>query len=156
MYEHTTILAVERLNGEYLDTQQETFLLLVKKTQSTRKDFFFVRGENVYITPRYKELGELTQNSTSLSQLGFQVKTGDIVWNQEKEKLADSGTLLIYSSNFSSGTLVLGNVKPPKKQYIQGCTKPVVSGKSILINRGYGNSKYVLKPVLVDLPARLS
>jgi hypothetical protein len=153
MFEHTTILHMEPLLGGYLDTQQDTFLLVLKNTPSTQKDFFVMLGGNMYISPRYKELQQLIQNSTSLSQLGFYVKTGEIVWNQEKDKLADSGTLLIYSSNFSSGTLVLGCVKHPKKQYIEGCTKPVLTGKSILINRGYGNSKYILKPVCVDLPA---
>lgn len=153
LYENATILCVEPLTGRYLDTQQDTFLLVVRNTPSTGKEFFFVTGTHVYITPRYRELHELIRGTTTLSRLGFRVKTGDIVWNQVKDSLCDSGTLLIYSSNFSSGTLVLGNVNPPKKQYIQGCNKPVLTGKSILINRGYGNSKYVMKPVLVDLPS---
>ena len=153
MYENTTILAMERLNGEYMDTQQETFLLVVKKEPSNHHPFFFLFGGHVYVTPLYRELTQLTQGSTSLAELGFEVKTGDIVWNQVKDKLSDSGTLLIYSSNFSTGTLVLNNLKPPKKQCIQNIAKHPISGKSILINRGYGNTTYSLKSVIVDLPS---
>jgi len=153
LYDHTTLLAVERLDGRYIDTQQDTFVLVVRKSAPKReREFFFLFGGHVYITPLYRELMNMTQGSSTLSQLGFEVKTGEIVWNQEKDKLCDSGTLLIYSSNFSTGSLILDNVKPPKKQYIE-CEKAPNSGKAILINRGYGNSRYVLKPILVDLPA---
>jgi hypothetical protein len=41
-------------------------------------------------------------------------------------------------------------VNEPKKQYISGFKKSPLSGKAILINRGYGNAAYSLNSVLVD------
>ena len=82
------------------------------------------------------------------------VKTGDVVWNQEKEKLSDKGVLLIYSTNIVDGTLVIDNInskKQEKKQYIKDYHKTPISGKAILVNRGYGNVKYKFNYIYVDL-----
>lgn len=151
LFTHTTILSATLLPGKYIDTSQETFALVIQKRK--RNDNFFVRiGENVYITPYFRELKKLMKKSKTLAELDYQVKTGDVVWNQEKEKLSDSGTLLIYSSNFSKGSLTFGELKHPKKQYIQGFKRQPLSGKTILINRGYGNTNYKLNAVIADYP----
>jgi hypothetical protein len=148
---NVTVTNVEKLQGDYLETQQDTFLLVVQNRRPTQEQpFFFYAAERVYISPSYIELAELAKGCSTLAKLGCTVKTGDVVWNQEKEKLAESGTLLIYSSNITSDSLTLGNLKPPKHQYIRGFTRMPLSGKAILISRGYGNSKYVLNPVLVE------
>jgi hypothetical protein len=97
------------------------------------------------------EIADLILNTKTLSELGFKVSTGEVVWNQEKDKLSDQGVLLIYSSNFKDGVLdVESPLKDPKKQYIQGFKRPPLSGKVILINRGYGNASYSLKCVLFE------
>jgi hypothetical protein len=153
LYDKTTILDAKRLEGNYLETQQDTFALIVRNAISSKKDFFLELGGHIYLAPLYKELTELVKNTHTLSQLGYLVKTGEVVWNQEKDKLNDEGTLLIYSSNFTKGELVLGNLKTPKNQYIRGVAKTALSGKSVLINRGYGNTSYTINSVLVDLPA---
>lgn len=149
--ESTTILAAEILTGKYIDTAQQTFVIVLRKGKQNN-DYFVRLGENLYITPFFRELRTLLEGSTTLSALGYEVKTGDVVWNQEKEKLSDAGALLLYSSNFSKGVLTLGNLTAPKKQYIQGFKRPALSGKTILINRGYGNTKYKLIAVLADYP----
>jgi adenine-specific DNA-methyltransferase len=148
---HTTVLAVEPLNGSYIETQQATFLLVLQEAWGSSKSngFFLERGDSLYLTPCKTELTTLLKNSSTLFELGFEVKTGEVVWNQEKEKLTDEGTLLIYSTNFKDGNIVLG-VNEPKKQYISGFKRPPLSGKAILINRGYGNAAYKLNSVLVD------
>jgi hypothetical protein len=152
LFESTTILAAQILKGHYIDTAQDTFALVVRKKKEN-DDYFVKIGTNMYITPFYQELRRLLASSTTLAELGFAVKTGDVVWNQEKEKLSDTGTLLIYSGNFSGGKLVLGNQKDPKKQYIQGFKREPISGPAILINRGYGNTTYVLNAIMVSYPA---
>lgn len=151
LFENTTILAVEPLSGKYLDTAQKTFALVLRQGKRN-DDFFFVRAGNRYLTPFYLELRDLCANSKTLAELGYSVKTGDVVWNQVKDKLADSGTLLIYSSNFVTGSLVLDNLKENKKQYVRDIQKTPLTGKSILINRGYGNTVYKLSAAIVDLP----
>lgn len=151
LFEHTTLLAVKPLECKYLDTAQNTFALVLRKGKRN-EDYFVKLNNNVYISPYYKELQTLLSTSTTLTALGFEVKTGDVVWNQEKDKLSDSGTLVIYSSNFSKGVLSLEGLKEPKKQYIQGFEKQAISGKTLLINRGYGNTTYRLTAVLADYP----
>jgi hypothetical protein len=151
LIKNTKVLAVEPLNGSYIETQQATFILVVQEAwgSSNSNDFFLERGDNIYLTPYKTELTSLLKNSSTLFELGFEVKTGEVVWNQEKDKLTDEGTLLIYSANFKDGNIVLG-VNEPKKQYITGFKKSPLSGKAILINRGYGNAAYSLNSVLVD------
>lgn len=151
LFENTTILQVKLLPGKYIDTSQETFALVLQKTKKN-DDYFVQIHTNKYLNPYYLQLRELMKDSKTLAELGYEVRTGDVVWNQEKEKLADDGTLLIYSSNFSKNVLTLGNLKEPKKQYIQGFKRPPLRGKTILINRGYGNAPYKLTPVIADYP----
>lgn len=152
LYATTTLLAVTPLEGAYLETQQATVALVLRKKKG-RHTFFLPRAGNHYITPHYRALRALLKGSTTLKALGFRVKTGDVVWNQVKEKLADTGTLLLYSSNFSTGEVILNTLAPPKKQYIQGFGRTPLSGQSILINRGYGNTTYALTAVVVDYPS---
>ena len=150
LFENTIVLEVEALEGKYLETQQDTFLLLLK-LQKGSNPMFVICNDNYYLTPYWKELQELLKGSSTLHQLGFTVKTGEVVWNQEKDKLADKGTLLIYSSNFKDGVMNFPEMSGEKKQYINDFKRSPLSGKSILINRGYGNT-YSLNCVLVDYP----
>lgn len=152
LFQYTTILSAKILECKYLDTAQYTFALVLQKGKRN-DDFLVTVGGHVYLTPFYRELSALCVGSKSLSELGYSVKTGDVVWNQEKEKLSDTGTLLIHSSNFSKGVLTLGNLKAPKKQYIVGFNRTALSGKTILINRGYGNTTYKLVSVLANYPS---
>lgn len=151
LFEQTTVLAATPLHCRYLDTSQDTFALVVQNGKRN-DDYFVRRNGNVYLTPYYEELREMFSTGTTLHDIGFEVKTGDVVWNQEKDKLADKGVLLLYSSNFSKGTIVLEGLKEPKKQYINGFTRTPISGKTILINRGYGNSTYKMNAVMADYP----
>lgn len=98
-------------------------------------------------------------NTTTLSELGFGVKTGNVVWNQVKEHLSDTeqhekdnkSTLLIYSSNITNCELKIGNLRGEKKQYVLNLDKPTLEGPVILVERGYGNS-FHFNFVVVDLP----
>lgn len=150
LYETTTILEAEVLTGKYLDTQQTTFVMILRKGKKN-KNFFVCINDRHYIIPDYKKMRTMMRKSSTLDSLGFEVRTGEVVWNQEKDKLTDEGVPVIYSSNITTGTLLLDNLSQ-KKQYIQGFRKPPLTGKSILISRGYGNAELKLKPVLVDLP----
>jgi hypothetical protein len=153
LFENTTILAVESLAGSYLETEQSTVALVVQRGKKN-DDYFVKRNGCCYISPFYKELAEMLKNTYTLDELGYDVKTGEVVWNQHKDKLVDTGgALLIYSSNFTRGTITLGGLKTPKKQYIAGFTRPPLSGKCVLINRGYGNTSYTLTCTLADYPS---
>lgn len=142
IYKNTTICHLETLSKPgFYDTNQETMLIVLRNTK-LNDDFVYKPAlGNVYISPFYKELYTITNNTTNLAALGLGVKTGNIVWNDVKANLADNGTLLIYSSNISNSELIIGNLCGKlRKQYVTNITKPTISGPVILVERGYGNS----------------
>ena len=150
IYDNCSIEFVETLDVKYYETGQDTMLIVIKKEKDSSHQYFYKN----YITPYYQELNELVIGTTTIKDLGLFVKTGDVVWNQEKDKLSNEGTLLIYSTNIVDGTLVLDNIlsnKLEKKQYIKDYHKTPIKGKAILVNRGYGNAKYKFNYVYVDL-----
>lgn len=140
--EHTTILHVETIQTHYYETNQDTMILILKKepSSSVPPPFVFSYQGLHTISPYAKELSKLIENTKTLQQLGFQVKTGNVVWNQHKDQLSnDKGTLIIYSSNLVQGQLILNNLKNDKKQYIQNFNGEKIIGPAILVSRGYGN-----------------
>ena len=77
-----------------------------------------------------KKIRELYANSTTLKKLGFNIKVGNVVWNQVKDILTDdnSKTRLIYSSDIESNKLVIKKYKNnEKKNYInkKGFNEPL-------------------------------
>jgi len=136
LYEQT-IHVVETLEKPgFKDTTQETMLLVLQKKPGTGNYFFTYK--QLYLSPYATELTELVQGATTMEALGLGVKTGNIVWNQQKDHLSSTGTLLLYSSNVNKG-LVYPPLKLPKQQYIQS-DKPTLDGPVILVTRGYGNT----------------
>jgi len=134
----------------FFETGQETTLIVLEKKVGNDDFVFLGRTGTVYITPFYKELAQLTAGTTTLGGLGLGVKTGNVVWNQVKEKLGASGTLLIYSSNINGSELKVNNLLgTEKKQYVTGLDKPKLDGPVILVERGYGNS-FRFNVVLVE------
>lgn len=169
-----TIHHLQTLNDAgFYDTNQDTMLIVIQKKKLNDNFIFRSFDGTIYITPQANELTELQKGCTTLSRLGLAAKTGTIVWNQERDKLAASGTPLIYSSNIVNGALVLNNMRDipskteeqkakeiaegtkkkdmgGKKQYIQGCPEPTQKGPVLLVDRGYGNSLH-FNCVRVDL-----
>ena len=175
IHKNMTILNITNINSKFFDTKQEVMIFtvrsrgispydpLIEKTSKTIKKgvvggntSYVVKlsKDNIYFSPHYKRLIELTKGCDYLKNIGFTVKTGSIVWNQVKDKLSTDGTLLIYSSNIIDGVLKIDkdnelSEKKVKKQYINIKTKIPLNEPSILINRGYGN-KYCFKYCLID------
>jgi adenine-specific DNA-methyltransferase len=149
---HTTIKYVETLDKPgFYETGQETMLIIIQKKKLNDDYIFKAKSGNIYISPFYKELYDITKDTKTLSDLGLCAKTGNIVWNQVKDNLSDKGTLLIYSSNIKDSELKIDNLcGKQRKQYVKDITKPTLSGPLILVERGYGNS-FSFNSVLVDL-----
>jgi len=140
---NATILHVENLDGGFYDTNQDTMLLVIQKKAGTG-EFFFERGGNFYITPHAAALKELVAGTETLASLQFRVKTGEVVWNQEKESLTEDpegAHPVLYSSNIVDGQIVLHQTMGgEKKQYIKGdAWKSPLKGPALLVSRGYGN-----------------
>jgi hypothetical protein len=158
---HATILHVENLEGGFYETAQDTMLLVIQKNTAptatpSGNPFFFERGEGLFISPHAAALADLVEGTDTLATLGFRVKTGEVVWNQEKESLTDSsdqGAIpVIYSNNIVNGAVRLldGGLGGEKKQYIRGeAWKKPVTGPALVISRGYGN-KYQFNYAAVE------
>jgi adenine-specific DNA-methyltransferase len=150
---YTTICHLENLDKPgFFETGQKTMLIILQK-RKTNDDFIFrakTNSQNVYISPFYQELYDITRNTQTLADLGLGVKTGNVIWNDVKANLSDSGTLLVYSSNIKTELKLNNLTDKTKKQYVQGLDKPTISGPVILVERGYGNT-FNFNSVLVDL-----
>jgi adenine-specific DNA-methyltransferase len=141
--QNCTVHFVEELDVSYYQTGQDTMMLFLENTPDPTNKYLLYRNNSWYLTPYAEEIKTLCEGSQSLHELGFQVKTGDVVWNQEKPKLVNTvtdATPVLYSSNLVNGNIVLNNLQGEKKQYIQNFKRAPTKGPAILVNRGYGNN----------------
>lgn len=136
--ENTTVTLVQNITGKFMDTAQDTMALVIRNKRPGPEKPYFVFG--TALSPFWNEINHVVKGSTTLAAMGWRVKTGDVVWNENKDKMGDDGTLLIYTTNIVNNSLVLGNIKgPEKKQYVQGIEGVPSRGPAFLISRGYGN-----------------
>ena len=149
------ILHISECNDDYIETQQETIIMIVRNTygsshQNTeyclKNDKYTILGipENII---KFKSL---YNKSSTLSNLGFSVCVGNIVWNQCKNELTGdkNNTRLIYSSDIKNKKLEIQNYSNnDKKNYIN---KTGETGPILVINRGYGVGKYKFEYCLIN------
>ena len=144
------------LDNEFIDTEQATFGLILKKNNTNNEDpcdckySMNINGDFVFTT-NYDELKSVFEGSTTLIKIGLRVRTGNIVWNEHKEKLTNDSdeTLLIYNTNITKNNeLEIKSFKnDEKKQYIK------LDGRIdtvMVVNRGNGNSKYKLNYAIIN------
>lgn len=150
---HFTILHIAKCDngGGYLETQQETFVLMIQKrapppttptTSGGGGGGVFEKSGATIFTFNLPRLAELYAGSRSLYELGFRVSVGTVVWNQCKDILTNDSTKtrLIYSSNIEDGKFVHKTYKnTEKKAFID---KPGGGAPMIVLNRGYGVGEY--------------
>lgn len=140
------ILSISECNDKYIETQQDTILLIIQNVKPTDNNKLYYLTISKYTIFGTKDniniLNELYYNSKTLYELGFNVSVGNIVWNQCKKDLTDDSnkTLLIYSSDITNNKLSIKKYSnKEKKNYInkKGFNKPL-----LVINRGYGVGTY--------------
>ncbi len=147
----TILNIIDTSENDFLETQQSTMVFIVqnKKPKNNNKWVFEIEkytifNENVQLLKSYYK------NYTTLDKLGFEIKVGNVVWNQVKDKLTDdsSKTFLIYSGNIENNKLIIPEFKNgEKKQYIH---KEGKRGPLLIVNRGYGNGDYKFNYALID------
>lgn len=160
IYHNYTIIRLENCNDMYIETKQETILLIVQnrtplRTNNLNKnDKYSLHKNNITLfgTPTdIQQLQILYESSTNISNLGFTVKVGSVVWNQVKSILTDDDTKtrLIYSSDIQNRQLYCKSYSnPAKKNYIN---KPGIQHPMLVINRGYGIGTYKFDYCLIDV-----
>ena len=144
---------IECNDDKYLETQQDTIILIIQKTKGCNNNEYILEINNYTIFTdqrNSKKIRKLYENSMSLFDLGFKVSVGTVVWTQCKDLLTDdaSKTRLIYSSDIEDNTLIIKKYSNnDKKNFInkQGIKRPM-----IVINRGYGVGEYKFNYCLID------
>ena len=150
---HFTILHVVRCESlcesvKYIDTAQDTIVLIVQKSGSGGSTVVgntgcvFEKHGMTILSDNVPRLVRLYSGSKSLAELHFDVHVGTVVWNQCKAILTDdsSKTRLIYSSNIEDARFVHKTYKnPEKKAFID---KPGIQSPMLVLNRGYGVGEY--------------
>jgi type I restriction-modification system DNA methylase subunit len=145
---------IDCFNDKYMDTEQDTILLIIQKSSSFNNTPFTIELKDFVIfslQETKKKIIQLYTKSTTLWDIGFKVIVGNVVWNQCKDILTDddSKTRLIYSSDIIDNKLSIQQYKNvEKKNYInkEGITKPI-----IVINRGYGVGEYKFNYCIIDI-----
>jgi len=157
------IINIVECNDDYIETKQDTIILIVQKPKKVKEDETntiidnsdFIINKETYTIFGTKEtiinINKLYVNTTTLHNLNFKVNVGNVVWNQCKKILTDdeSKTLLIYSSDIKNKKLKIKKYSnKDKKNYINkvGNTNPV-----LVINRGYGVGNYSFEYCLIDI-----
>ena len=96
---------IECYQDKYLETQQDTIVLIIQKQNSVLNNSNYtinINNYTIFNTPSIiTQIKTSYQNTTTLKNMNFEVKVGNVVWNQVKDKLTDdeSETRLIYSSD---------------------------------------------------------
>ena len=149
------ILHIVDCNDDYIETQQETIIIIIKNTNTQKHQnneyCLIIENYTIFgISENIIKLKSLYINHSTLKELGFIVTVGNIVWNQCKNELTDdkTKTLLIYSSYIKNKLLKIQNYSnEEKKNYIN---KPGERGPLLVINRGYGVGKYSFEYCLIN------
>lgn len=141
---------VDNSNIEYLHildnpklfhgAQQTTMLLILKKGKN-KGNYIFKKNGLLIFSEEVKYLENAFKNKVTLYDLGYEVKTGKIVWNENRNLLTNDqqkGTPLIWAQNITSTGLNL-STNNKKPQYIKKGNPDV--GPAVVVNRITGSVK---------------
>lgn len=134
---------------------QKVMLIIVKKTNSKKSSKYIFKKNGITIfTEDKKFLNNAYENTVSLKDIGYTVKTGSIIWNEHKEKLTNdknNSTLLIWASNINNGKIIIGYTKG-KPQYIKNISSDlIIKSRVVVVNRITGSSKDInIKAAIVN------
>lgn len=134
---------------------QKVMLIILKKTNSKKSSKYIFKKNGITIfTEDKKFLNKAYKNTVSLKDIGYTVKTGNIIWNEHKEKLTNdknNSTLLIWASNINNGKIIIGYTKG-KPQYIKNISNDLITrSRVVVVNRITGSSKDInIKAAIVN------
>lgn len=152
--QHFKILNIIECNDDYIETKQDTIILILQNNGDLSGNEIFILNKNHYtifgISENIAIIKSLYEGSSTLSNLNFKVNVGSVVWNQCKDILTNDSkkTLLIYSSDIKNNKLDIQEYSnDEKKNYIdkKGTREPV-----LVINRGYGVGSYNFDYCLIE------
>lgn len=117
---------------------QQTVMLLVLKKTKNKHDYIFKKNGITIFTERPNHLLNAFKGKKTLKELNYSVRTGRLVWNQNKSLLTNNpkeGVLLIWSKNITSNGLRIP--LKDRLQYVK--SKDYDLGPAIVVNRIVGS-----------------
>ena len=149
---NSNIESLQILNSsDIFHKAQQSVMLLVLKKGRNLGNFLFKKNGILIFSQNANYLKEKFDRKFSLQELGFSVKTGRLVWNQNKTLLTNNpkGSIpLIWSHNITFDGLKIPIIKGKKPQYVK--TNDFDIGPAIVVNRITGAvSKANLKAAIV-------
>ena len=133
---------------------QSTMLLILKKSKN-KGNYLFKKNGILIFSENTQYLKKAFRNKLTLYDLDYEVKTGRLVWNQNKSLLTNKpeGNIpLIWSHNITPDGLKFPMVDNKKPQYIK--RKDFDVGPAIVVNRITGSVKKAkLKSAII--PSRM-
>lgn len=118
---------------------QSTMLLVLKKGPN-KGDYIFRKNGILIFSENAKYLEKIFKGKKTLHDLNYSVKTGRLVWNQNRHILTNEkrdSVPLIWAHNIKKGKLDLPIFKEGKPQYVK--TKNYDVGPAIVANRIIGS-----------------
>ena len=153
----------------FIETQQDTIIIVFQEASSIHKSeitknnskFTFIKKEYVIFNTVEKitQIKKLTENTKTLDDIGFSVGVGNVVWNQNKDRLTANAnkTRIIYSGDIKNGQLIMKENKPNKSGIkhnyidIENTTFKTSNEPVLITSRGYGVGTYSFDYCIVDL-----
>jgi len=118
---------------------QSTMLLILKKGDN-KGTYLFKKNGILIFSEEARYLEEAFKNNVTLHDLNFEVKTGRLVWNENKKILTNNpkGAIpLIWAHNIGENELKFPILRKDKPQYVK--TKNYDVGPTIVVNRITGS-----------------
>lgn len=139
-------------NSAFHNALQQVMILILQKRKNSGKYIFKKNGLRIF-SPSPQNLKRSFKGKTTLFESGFSVKTGKIVWNENRDKLSDCAkdVTLIWAHNITENGLKTNNNSKP--QYIK--SNRFEFGPAIVVNRVTGtNTSNNLKAAIVKKDVR--
>ncbi|MBU1131411.1 transcriptional repressor LexA [Patescibacteria group bacterium] len=118
---------------------QSTMLIILKKG-TNKGNYLFKKNGILIFSENAQYLKKSFKNKLTLHDLNYQVRTGRLVWNQNKELLTNNpkeSIPLIWAHNITSNGLKLPIINERKPQYVK--IKKYDIGPAIVVNRITGS-----------------
>ncbi len=147
---------IEDCNDEYIDTKQDTIIMVVQKKDNPDNSSFTLKVSDYTIFGTVANIAKLKtyyNNYKTLNELNFRVNVGNVVWNQCKSILTDDNTKtrLIYSGDIADVETVKKYKNSEKKNFID---KDGETGPLLVMNRGYGVGQYKFEYSLININSK--
>lgn len=138
------IVPIEGSNS-FADAQTSVQILVLRKGKQSQKHVFSReipgKGERTVFSPDVDRLESIFAGRKTLYELGYVAATGQIVWNQAKDRLresdADGAIRLIWARDIQAGEIGEPTIEGAKLPFVDAPNYQV--GPAVIVNRIVGS-----------------